>query len=276
MSTPTTLATSTPTKTAAGIPIPTGTPPPAWTREPPVAFIRTTPLVVPAGLTVEEYSLEQPPEAEYTLLYFTFGDPRYLHDTERNRIFTSPYCDSRGMTMCAYLGEHRLTAEEVYTSDANYVSSGEVILREDGEEIYRIGVGPGSPLTALQGLWTYAGHWVLEAAAITVTNQGNTAYSNAVGRIILDGQILNETRNYDEAFGFQTLQGRPFYFYSRDGQIGAWYDGTEIPLGYDRIPHYGCCSGAMLNPKRYLDMVAFFAVMQDKWYYVEIGAYGGQ
>ena len=90
----------------------------------------------------------------------------------------------------------------------------------------------------------------------------------------MDGEILNESHGYEEAFGFQTLNGRPFYFFKRNGKIRASYDNVEIPLDYDRIPHYGCCSAAELNPRRYKDMLDFLATRDGNWYYIEIGVFG--
>ena len=232
--------------------------------------LRATPLAIPTGLAVEEYSLKQLPEAEYTLLDFTYGDPRSIHSNQREQTFPDPYCSLDEMKMCASLAGHQLMAEEVYSNDG---SRGNVILSQDDVEIYRIAIGPGSPVNALRGLWVYDGHWALEAAMITEALQGNVMMVNPVGRIIVDGQILNDSRGYAEAFGFQTLNGHPFYFFKRHGRIGASYNGVEIPLDYDQLPHYGCCSNATLNPRRYKNMLDFFASRAGTWYYVEIGVY---
>ncbi len=71
------------------------------------------------------------------------------------------------------------------------------------------------------------------------------------------------------------MGGKPFYFFRRGGRIGFSYEGQEVLLGYDRVPHYECCSGAELNPVHAENMVAFFAQRDGKWYYVEIGASEG-
>lgn len=259
--------------TISPFPPTTSTPLPTLTVERAIPAVRTTPLALPSGLSVEEYILREPPTAESLVLYFTHGDPRPLHFNELYDALPNPYCSWNGLPMCVSLGGHQLVAEEIYTSDANYVSSGEVVLRQDGVEIYRIAVGPGSPLSALRGMWVYDGHWVLEAAKITETRQGDNTIDNAVGRIIVDGKLLNETQNYEEAFGFQTIHGHPFYFFKRDGRIEASYNGVEIPLDYDQIPHYGCCSAATLNPQRYKNMVDFFALRDGTWYYIDIGVF---
>jgi hypothetical protein len=263
------VKTQSPTPTLTTIPAATITIPATETVEAAVPVVRATPLVLPAGLAVEEYLLKTAPEPE-GLLYFTYGDPRSIHTKERAKILPDPYCSGGVVSMCASLGSSSLVAEEIYSNDG---SSGNVILKQDGVEIYRIASGPGSPVNSLRGLWVYDGHWALEAAMITETQLGNTTMVNAVGRIIVDGKVLNDSFGYEESFGFQTINGRPFYFFKRNGQIGASFDGVEIPLAYDQVPHYGCCSAAELNPRRSQNMVEFFATRETNWYYVEIGVF---
>ena len=94
-----------------------------------------------------------------------------------------------------------------------------------------------------------------------------------MGHIVSDGVWLNEEYGYDEAFGFQLLNGKPIYFYQRDGQIGVSFAGEELLLGFDKVLHYGCCSAGMLNPNRAQKMKPFFAQNDGIWYYAEIGVY---
>jgi hypothetical protein len=116
---------------------------------------------------------------------------------------------------------------------------------------------------------------VLEYARITMTfnEEENMMYSDAIGQVVQNGVSLNETLASDEAFGYQLMNGKPFYFFERDGEIGFSFDGEETVLGFDSIPHYACCSAAELNPRHALNMVAFFAERDGRWYYVEIGVY---
>ncbi len=69
------------------------------------------------------------------------------------------------------------------------------------------------------------------------------------------------------------MAGRPFYCFKKDGKIGLSYDGQVVEVGYDDIPHYGCCCAAELNPSPAKNMVAFFAKREGIWYYVEISVY---
>ena len=84
---------------------------------------------------------------------------------------------------------------------------------------------------------------------------------------------MNALKGYDEAFGFQLLAGKPFYFYLRNGHVGYSYDGKEMELDYDEVPHYRCCGESVLNPVQARNMVAFFAVREKTWFYDELGAF---
>ena len=238
----------------------------------------TTPIqtIIPSELSIAQYPLKQQPEAEYTLLYFADsvkGDPRLIHADERSKrfyFFDSSCTYFNGLGRCARLGTDTLVAQE----DFNNIGFGHVTLTRNGHKIYKISIGHGSPIDGLRGLWTYDDHWALETAYVTERTEGNTIYSDAVGQVTVDGVLLNNQSGYEEAFGFQTIHGKPFYFFKREGKINASYNRVEIQLGYDEIPHYGCCSGATLNPSMFQNMVAFFARKGETWYYAEIGVFG--
>ena len=158
------------------------------------------------------------------------------------------------------VGNDKYIAQEIYNNDG----IGQVALTLNGDEIYKIDAGHGSPISALRGIWSYDDHWVLETNYYTDETPFN-------GRISQDGILLNDANGYEEAFNFQTVNGRPFYFFKKDGSIDAWYDGQIIPLGYEKIPHYSCCSEAELNPRMWKNMVAFFGIRGKEWYVVQIG-----
>jgi len=233
---------------------------------------------LPPELSIEEHALTQRPEAEYTHLYFAQGTQEEIlaaHADERSRLITimDHSCDIEGyFGQCATLGADSLAAWVDYTGDPS--STGTATLTRNGQTIYQIPVGNSSPIDSLRGLWVYGEHWALETAYVTTQPVGNEIYSQATGQISVDGQLLNEQLGYQEAFGFQTMDGKPFYFFERDDEIGISYDGEEIPLGYAEVPHYGCCSASSLNPLTTPNMVAFFARKGDTWYYVEIGVFG--
>ena len=236
------------------------------------------PAPVPAELSIEEHALTRRPEAEFTRLYFAEGTQESVlekHADERSQIIT--FMD-RSCNMddhfgqCAALGADQLAAWDDYTTGP--FGSGSVTITRNGKRIYQIPVGDSSPIGSLRGLWTYADHWALETAFVTNHRIGNEIVSQASGQISVDGKLLNQQLGYQEAFGFQTMHGKPFYFFKQHGKIGTVYNDVAIPLNYVEIPHYGCCSAATLNPRAAQNMVAFFARKGSTWYYVEIGVFG--
>jgi hypothetical protein len=233
---------------------------------------------LPPELSVEEHALTHPPEAEYTRLDFARGSQDTIlakHAGERSSLLTimDHSCTVEGhFGQCASLGTDQLAA---WASDSpDLFAPISVTVTRNGSSIYQIPVGNNSPLGSLRGLWTYDGHWALETAYVTNHQNGNGIDSQATGQVTIDGVLLNQQPGAQEFFGFQTMHGKPFYFFKRDGKINASYNGLEIPLGYDELPHYGCCSAATLNPKAAGNMVAFFARKGDTWEYVEIGVFG--
>jgi len=77
----------------------------------------------------------------------------------------------------------------------------------------------------------------------------------------------------DETFAFRLLEGSPFYLFRKDGQINAWYTAQIVPLGFEGVIHYACCSGGYLTLKGNDTMVWFYAFKDHVWYYVEIGVH---
>ena len=142
-----------------------------------------------------------------------------------------------------------------------------VTVERGGQVVFTAPAGMPSPVLPLPGLWTYSGHWALELF-----------YGDAdvwQGRVFVDGALITTARGYDEAFSFQLLDGKPFFLFSRAGGVGYSFDGEEVELGYDQIPHYNCCSESVLNPVKAQSMVAFFAQRGEDWFYVELGQFEG-
>jgi hypothetical protein len=229
---------------------------------------------IPPELSVAEYLLTQPPEAESTELHFDSSvqvDPPTLHAAERTQHFPDTTCTAGSFPdMCVTLGSDQLLATEDWTNP----SSGYVVVTRNGQEAYKVAVGPASPVTALRGLWAYDDHWAVETALVNLEQSGNEVTTFATGQVAVDGSSLNDQLGYEEAFGFQTLGGKPFYFFNRQGKNEANYGGVDIALGFDEITHYNCCSGSSLNPTIYPNLVTFFGRKGDTWYYAEIGVFG--
>lgn len=134
------------------------------------------------------------------------------------------------------------------------------------EEVLTVNCGTVSPIDNLRGMWVIGGDWYAEVAHTTVLNP-------FWGEIFMNGVSLNEKFGYEETFGFQPLDDKPFYFFAKDGQIGINYAGETYQLGFESVSHYACCSGAAWNPKAYLTMVTFFAQRNEVEYYVEMGLF---
>ncbi len=236
---------------------------------------------LPPGLTVEEYELKAYPELEPLAFDPVLGTQQEIlskHTLERADTFpdNSFFVDYRP-GLIVQTGTGALVAIESFTT-GTVTSSGvfqkvTVEVSRGSNGIYTIPAGDSSPINTLQGLWAFSDHWVLEIAHVDQHISGNEISLDSFGQVIQDGVILNDRYGYQEAFGFQLMNGKPFYFFKRDGRIGISYDNQEVPLGYDQIPHYGCCSAAVANPRHAQRMMAFFAQRDSKWYYVEIGAY---
>jgi len=92
--------------------------------------------------------------------------------------------------------------------------------------------------------------------------------------VTINGESLNEQNGYEESINFQTINGRPFYFFRNNGKVDAWFDGNEISLGYDDVPHYLCCGDSGLNPKARQGAVLFFGNKDNQWNFVRIAAPG--
>jgi hypothetical protein len=141
-----------------------------------------------------------------------------------------------------------------------------VDIKLGGQEIFKTSIGIPSPVNALRGLWSDGTSWILEIARAKTSADT----FQVIGEIYQNGISLNQKYGYQSTFEYQLMADRPFYFFQKNDQIGISYDGQEFPLGFDDIPHYGCCSGGELNPRKYSSMLDFFARKNSDWYFVEI------
>ena len=123
----------------------------------------------------------------------------------------------------------------------------------DGEWVYSL-VVPWQPLSVQIDNWQ--DDWVLEVD----------------GTLVVGGEIMNLAWGYGEIFEYRLLDGKPFFFFEQDGQVGISHDGQELPVRYDEIIHAECCGG-MNNPRFSENMAWFYARREGMWYYVEIGEY---
>ncbi|MBG0786056.1 MAG: hypothetical protein H0S79_13245 [Anaerolineaceae bacterium] len=237
--------------------------------EEPIATATSEPLPTPIpneyGLTIEEYEIIGIIDLDSLTFKPVYGSKEAIferHAAEKSEQY------SYGTEMDVDSEGHQYRADE---ADDN----GSVIVTvfKDDESIFQVNAGDISPISPLRRLWIEDDHWMLEIAYITTTTVDNGIYSNAVGQVYRDGVSLNEEYGYEEIFGYQLLDGKPFFFYKLDGKIHLSYDGETLPIWYDSVRHYSCCSGAMLNPRMGTNWVSFWGEREGVMYYTEIGKY---
>ena len=238
--------------------------------ETPIATATTEPLPTPIpneyGLTIEEYEIIGIIDLDSLTFRPVHGSKEAIferHAAEKGESY------SFGIGIVIDSNGHQYTAKYDDGADGNLV----INLLQDGEIIFQMDPGDVGPIGALYGLWVEDGHWVLETAYVTNATEGNAVYTNAVGQVYRDGISLNEEYGYEEIFGYQLLAGKPFFFYKLDGKIHLSYDGETLPIWYDEVRHYSCCSGAMLNPRMGTNWVGFWGIREGVTYYTEIGKY---
>ena len=228
------------------------------------------------SLTVEEYELTGPP----TVRPFSFNpvdgtQAKILAKRAVVRAHTFPdiyFSTDNHSPIKVKTHSGDLVAMEA--SPTGKAEDTQVTVSLGGNPVYSIPTGDALGLPTLQGLWMVSGNWILEVAHVNVSQQSNDVFFHEIsGQIIEEGEILNDRYGYQVAFGFQLMNGHPFYFFERDNKFGVSFNGQEMALGYDNVLNYYRGDMAVVNVKHAKNMVAFFAQRDDKWYYVEIGAY---
>jgi len=221
----------------------------------------------PGGLVLEEHPLAAAPEPVPLIFEPLDGTQDEIlaeHAGDRAGTYSIEIAAVGGIPVMRSLGESDDLVAQVVPSAEDPLRQIVKLYRGE-EEIFAADAGLPSPALPLQALWTYDGHWALEVL-----------YADAdtwAGQLYVDGELASATRGYEEAFAFQLLDGKPFYFFLRGGSVGISYNGEEADLGYDEVIHYRCCAESMLNPVQAVNMVAFFAVRDSLWYYVELGRF---
>ena len=144
-----------------------------------------------------------------------------------------------------YVGSHLITLNGVW----------DIIVESDGQTIF---TWPFSKLLAnpvVESFFSFDGHWALEIQ----------------GALIVDGEIWNITKfPAEEIFESQLIDGKLFFFFRRDNQIGIYYDGKTYPTSYSLIHHNGCCGYGMNNPRFSSQGIYFYAIKNGMWNFVEI------
>lgn len=218
-------------------------------------------------LQLEEHQLTGAPELVplgFEPLQGTQEEVLARHAIERGMIVSNETFPVDGNPAITSMGENTELEAIVVTTTQGQPDQSVRLLRGD-ELVFEAPAGFPSPVIPVQALWTYDGHWALEILFADETTWA--------GQIFINGVLVNEKKGYDEAFGLQLLADKPFFFYMRDGHAGYSYDGKETDLEFSEIPHYRCCAETEINPIPAQNMVAFFAVKDQEWFYVELGAF---
>ena len=166
------------------------------------------------------------------------------------------------------VGGDSINAIEVFTGKQAAVD-----ITSNDLHVMTIDAGVISPINNFRGLWVVDDQWFLEVAHVEENPEDPNAALIIWGEIFADGESLNERHGYDEAFSFQILDGKPFYFFDRGGVTGFSYNGHETEFEYTGIPHYFCCSAGSFNPLPAEKMVAFYALKGEQYYYIELGVF---
>jgi len=222
------------------------------------------PEVVQLGdLTMEIYELILKAPTDDGSFSTTAGPSSEILKTRRplRDIFSQPFSPPP-------LDGRQLTAEQNENNGQITVT-----FKLDDEEVLSVNCGAVSPVSNLRGMWVIGRDWYAEVAHVELETDGNSVKVITRGEIFMNGVSLNEQYGYDETFGFQPLDDKPFYFFSKDGQISINYAGESHDLGFESVSHYACCSAGAFNPKGYLTMVTFFAQKNGRDYYVELGLF---
>jgi hypothetical protein len=161
-----------------------------------------------------------------------------------------------------YVGNRMLSMELAGSGNGG----GLVNIYLDKTLVYQGKTGSTIPFGPTDGPWSYDLHWAIVLLEGELDPQGG---ETVIDHIVLDGQDLNAKYGYDQSFQFAVLDSRPFYFHQKTGKIDLSFDGRDISEKYDEVPHYNCCSPALLNPGISMNMVWFLARRGADWYYVE-------
>ncbi len=171
---------------------------------------------------------------------------------------------SVGRQPYGFVGDRLLSTELTNLSSSPRVAELRVYL--DEQLVYQTQYNDVSTYEFFDGPLTYNGHWAL----VLLDAKGSAQQGwERWDRLIQDGQDINQIKAYEHSFQLTLLDGRSFFFYQKNGKIGISFDEQEIAKDYDEIPHYQCCTEALLNPGTSMNMVWFFARRGNDWYYVE-------
>ncbi|MCL4561827.1 MAG: hypothetical protein M1281_14620 [Chloroflexi bacterium] len=154
------------------------------------------------------------------------------------------------------VGGKQVTVEETSLNSSQYGNT-QALVKVDGQVVFQYTLTPFGASSHIYRLGSYDGHWILEVD----------------GMLVQDGRILNQDLGYTEIFNWSLLDGKPFYFFVKDGQVSISYAGQALPVAYQQVVHRLCCEPAAFNVGSSDQMVWFYALKDEVWNYVEVGMF---
>lgn len=230
-----------------------------------------------AGLTIEEYPIKYMSSigaSGFVPLWGTADEIMAKHLDLRRKEFSSQVRRVLGGDFYGNVGEKPLTVVMTSNNAINGADLRFTVTIDHGDISHTvIPVGnAGGAVAGVKGVWTFGDHWAVEVAEVYQRMAPDDPVNNNVGHIVIDGVEVGLERGYQSVYGFQLMNGSPFYFFKKDGKIGFNYAGTEVDLGYDEMLLDSCCAESN-GPVKAPLMVGFFAQKEGVWYYVEIGKF---
>jgi hypothetical protein len=133
-------------------------------------------------------------------------------------------------------------------------AGGHVQILKSNQEVVSSFAVYTEPLYAVNRFTTWNGHLIFGARDF----------------LIQDGEFMNKKLDFEEIFSWGLIAEKPIYLFRKGPRIGVSYDGKILPLNYQDVARYMCCSPAMNNPSIDPDSVHFFAKRDGVWYYVAV------
>ncbi|OGO16927.1 MAG: hypothetical protein A2Z14_06040 [Chloroflexi bacterium RBG_16_48_8] len=139
----------------------------------------------------------------------------------------------------------------------NFIDSPVVIRNDEIIYIHDISyIGP--PHCPLMSFQQWKDQWVMEVD----------------GEVIVNSGLLHQKYGYTRAFHWQLLNGKPFFFFEKDGMYGISFNEQVLPVEFDEIAYAMC--GVLpptLGPRGNSRIVGFYGRKGGYWHYYELGLF---
>jgi hypothetical protein len=239
-----------------------------------LARIEST-IIITTSLTVEEYKIARNTKElskDYECFSLTCIPGEVLTKREKWRAESydkrKPKKDKDGKVLSLELVYPDTDRIQKYEFVGLEVKRKPVEIRLGGRTVYKGEITDYPFDDSVKGLYVYNSHWVFEFMEPDIKDK------KYYGTVVLDGVNLNKKYDYKEVFTFVFIKDKPFYFFTdKSGDTKINYAGKVLPIKYDEVLHYACCSDSAFNPDWNNSMVWFYAMRDGSLYYVEIGAY---